>query len=759
MEDIELHLQESQRLTPNANTNCVNSCPVANGSSEHTQVRMDASDYAVLVRHAEKSYRQFVIKKGRQILRNLDLSVQRSTVYALLGPSGCGKTTLLRCIIGRLRLDSGFILVFGHVPGTKESGIPGKRLGYMPQDIALYKELTINENLQYYGKAFGMSNEDLKTKTNFLVEFLDLPREDQMFGTLSGGQQRRVSFATALLHDPELLIVDEPTVGVDSVLRKRIWNYLHNLAANSNRTIIITTHYIEEARKAHTVGMMHDGVIITENSPEDMIAKHHCITLEEVFLQLCIEYESKKEAEETGDETGEKRNGRLDSDKKVTGNDERTTDPLLISATKKGGELGEKDKSLSMDLKYDGVVVVKPPNSVKSMLMTLLAPPRFDRIYATTLKNLRRTYRDYKITVMQVITPLLLMTAYALAFGSFPNDLPVGIVNLDEYGMGETYLSYINTRHIIQKPFPTLDAAEAALQNGDTWGTMQIGPNFSQAFMVRFLHGALVDNDTIAESTIKVNLDLSNQPIALTIFREIHLAFQQFGRKTLERAGLETSLADLAIDINENIYGEEERTFMDFAAPGLILSCIYFISICLTILSFFLERLSGQIERSSVAGITSMEITLGFVFSCFTMMGIQATTLLTVTFLFLGVMCRGSIILVSLLTLGQGLCGMTFGLVISALCDSEYTAAMLALGGFLPNLCLSGVFWPLEGMPYLLQKVTVYLPQTYAVTAMRDIMGRGWGITYESVYLGFIITTLWSMTFFMMAAVVLRIKG
>lgn len=161
--------------------------------------------------------------------------------------------------------------MLGGKPGTKGSGVPGKRVGYMPQEIALYGEFSIKETMMYFGWIFGMATSEINERLKFLLNFLDLPGENRLVKNLryeekileifrslnyffcSGGQQRRVSFAVALMHDPELLILDEPTVGVDPLLRQSIWNHLVQITKDGNKTVIITTHYIEEARQAHTV--------------------------------------------------------------------------------------------------------------------------------------------------------------------------------------------------------------------------------------------------------------------------------------------------------------------------------------------------------------------------------------------------------------------------------------------------------------------------------------------------------------------------
>lgn len=131
--------------------------------------------------------------------------------------------------------------------------IPRQKIGYMPQQIALIEEFTIQEVIYYFGRIYGMKDRQIKEKFNFLKKLLDLPPASRFVGDCSGGQQRRVSFAVAILHDPELLILDEPTVGLDPILRSEIWDFLIDRTIKSNLAVIITTHYIEEAKNANCV--------------------------------------------------------------------------------------------------------------------------------------------------------------------------------------------------------------------------------------------------------------------------------------------------------------------------------------------------------------------------------------------------------------------------------------------------------------------------------------------------------------------------
>lgn len=169
--------------------------------------------------------------------------------YALIGSSGCGKTTLLSCIFGEMYLNSGTV----NVMGTEPSKVSRLKIGYMPQEIDLADDLTLKQMIHFFGTVSGMSKNKIEDRMKFLCELLDLDDDPKPIGQFSGGERRRMSLIIALLHEPELLILDEPTVGLDSILRYKVWDFLIDSTKKGHFTAIITTHYVQEANRADCV--------------------------------------------------------------------------------------------------------------------------------------------------------------------------------------------------------------------------------------------------------------------------------------------------------------------------------------------------------------------------------------------------------------------------------------------------------------------------------------------------------------------------
>lgn len=200
---------------------------------------------------------------------DLNLMLPAGSILGLIGPSGCGKTTTIRLLNGVHKPTAGAVRVFGQDP-VRFADVDKARLGYIPQHFVLYPNLTVQENMQFLGRIYGMSSAARKSKIEPLLEFVELAdARSRLARKLSGGMQRRLMLAGALLHDPDLLIADEPTAGIDPILRARIWENFRQLR-DQGKTLLVATQYVGEAAYCDSVAVMRRGRLVTVDTPRGL---------------------------------------------------------------------------------------------------------------------------------------------------------------------------------------------------------------------------------------------------------------------------------------------------------------------------------------------------------------------------------------------------------------------------------------------------------------------------------------------------------
>jgi ABC-2 type transport system ATP-binding protein len=216
-------------------------------------------------------------------LEHVSLSIPSGRIFGLLGPSGSGKTTLIRLAAGALSPDSGTIRVLGQIMPNRETTA---HIGYMTQAAALYPDLSLRENLNFFGALYDVPTGELRARIEEITSEVGLfDRLDSQLQTFSGGMRQRASLACALLHRPELLILDEPTVGLDPVLRRSFWQRFRELA-DQGRTLIVSSHIMDEADRCDELAFLRDGRLLATGSPDALRAQTDCQDLEDAFLAL-----------------------------------------------------------------------------------------------------------------------------------------------------------------------------------------------------------------------------------------------------------------------------------------------------------------------------------------------------------------------------------------------------------------------------------------------------------------------------------------
>ncbi|KAI5693785.1 hypothetical protein M8J75_005740 [Diaphorina citri] len=728
---------------------------------------------AVCVRRACKKY------GGKNsvnvVLDGLNMTVPKGCIYGLLGASGCGKTTLLSCIVGRRRLNSGEIWVLGGKPGSKGSGVPGPRIGYMPQEIALYGEFTIRETMVYFGWINGLTTKQVNEKVDFLVNLLQLPSADREVKNLSGGQQRRVSFAAALLHEPELLILDEPTVGVDPILRQGIWDHLVHITKDQNTTVIITTHYIDETRQAHMIGLMRGGKFLAEESPTSLLQKHNCESLEDVFLKLSViqnrgkrrrssilhEITEAMTAQIPPAELGAE-NPAIDNNSEISG---EFGEPLPVPLAKRNSSLAD-NKELPLDL--------PPEEQVRTRFTDHFKFIQSNHMKALVWKNFLWMWRNVGVMCFIIGLPVAQIILFCLSIGHDPVGLHLAVVNyesnINDCAIYEKetkcelaflsckYLKYVKAKNQKIDYYDTESTAFAAVRRGKAWGTLVFSANYTDALRQRIEMGKDAEPEVFDLSDVLINLDESNQQISLLLRRDLVYAFQNFATNLATVCNYSTKVVTPPIRFNQPVYGPIVPNFTDFAAPGVILTIIFFLAVALTSGAMLIERNEGILERGLVSGVTGIEILLAHVICQFLIMVFQSVMVIVMALLVFHITNHGDVLLVILLTCLTGLCGMCFGFVVSCVTDSERNATYLAMGSFLPIVMLCGIIWPVQGMHYLVRAVSFVLPLTLSTESLRCILAKGWDMNEPSVYVGFIATLLWITVFLSSSVLLIKFK-
>ena len=200
---------------------------------------------------------------------SISFQVQRGEIFGLLGANGAGKTTTIRMLTGLLRPSRGAMWVAG-IPVHSSPERVKRRLGYMSQRFSLYEDLTVAENLTFFGGVYGLRGPDLRRRKEVLLDLFDLKDlADRITSSLPTGHRQRLALASALVHEPPLLFLDEPTGGIDPVARRTFWRVISDLAS-AGTTIMVTTHYMDEAEYCHRLGIMKDGRIVAVGSPDEL---------------------------------------------------------------------------------------------------------------------------------------------------------------------------------------------------------------------------------------------------------------------------------------------------------------------------------------------------------------------------------------------------------------------------------------------------------------------------------------------------------
>ncbi|XP_035707874.1 ABC transporter G family member 23-like [Folsomia candida] len=642
--------------------------------------------------------------KSEIVLAGVEMNVDVGEIYGLLGASGCGKTTLLKCIVGLHQLDYGSVTVFQ----KSNPGNLGRLCGYMPQEFALLDTLTIAETLKYFGMLYTMTSVEIKERIEFLIEFLDLPEISKLVQALSGGQKRRVSLAAAMIHNPKLLVLDEPSVGLDSLLRQRIWKYLYKISRDHGTSIIISTHYVEETKFCDRVGIMRGGRLLAEDSPNSLLRTHKTPTIEKLVLKLC------------------------QHDQKVS----NFTRNL------------PRFKYLKEDDMLEAIVL--PMSQAQNMSIEAassnLTWDNVSIIWALMCKWFHRNRRDLRMHLLQLCLPTLIVLVMQHVLGPQPKRIKLGLVHNSNLNFTDAPQKFCSANSLSQEclsnagicnfvdkldedqfiwvPVNSYDEGLTYIKQGKTTGLVEFPENYVTHVKNRMALTNFADNATILGSTISIRLDETDRMLAFWMRKTIFEKYMIYAGNILSSCSLPS----------------------DVSRPPLHFRAIYgaMFTVALPIAVIHVEdKISGLVDRDNVAGVGFWHYLIATFFTHSLTIFIQVGALMGIVAGFYDMVINGSWVVALGLMYMASFAGLSVGFLMSALWDGLLENILVLLCILLSMVFTTGIYWPLEMMPWAFRQLLKCWPTTLMVEAMRSICSRGWGISNEIVAAGFISGGCW----------------
>ncbi|KAG5679813.1 hypothetical protein PVAND_009351 [Polypedilum vanderplanki] len=659
----------------------------------------------IQVRQVKKSF-----KTTENVLNNFSLSIKTGSIYALVGSSGCGKTTFINCLLGIQKIDKGEIKIFNQNVKLQSTS---KLIGYMPQQISLASQLTIKETFKYFASLHLIDKKFLKERTEMLSDLLCLPPEDSLIKNISGGEQRRVSFAVAVLHDPKLLILDEPTVGLDVEIRQRIWKFLHQQSSEKNITILFTTQYLTEVAQAHCCGFLRNGNLIVENSHDKLLENFNVETIDEAFYKICC----------------------LDEDQKI--------------------KIWKNEEEIEQDL-------VKVANFGTSSFENSENLMRFQVLKGLLTKEWRRIRRAYIEIFLFYIFSYFLLSGYANTIGKFPDDLRIGIVNydskhcesfkfsmtFDECFKGNMSCEYVNNlEKIIKIPYDTHEEAYKDFLKGKIFGFLIIKKNFTKS----------LENVLNALNKVEDVLDPSAYHYCMLVKLKAFRAFAKLIQKIstiCEIFGAEMMLN--GINHEHTFMKDSKIDIMRNRSPNMILLFVFAITLAHSGLIIYECRLEGIWNRSFVNGLKITELLAANLIQCFLNSTIISIQMIFYLNFIIKVEFIGSYWMAFLIMFLVANVGHLLGLLKAIVFDNIFVLTGIGCAYIASTCFVSGLFWPIEFAPKFIQILSYYFPISIPAIALHEVIFKRSEIFSRNFQIAFFALILHVFIYISVSFLVLR---
>ena len=598
---------------------------------------------------------------------SVSFRIRRGEIFGFLGSNGCGKSTTMKMLTGLLPASEGRAWLFGHEVNPHDLGTR-RRVGYMSQAFSLYSEITVRQNLELHAKLFSVSPEDIPARVDEMVERFGLVDViDSLPASLPLGIRQRLSLAVAMVHKPELLILDEPTSGVDPVARDAFWRLLIELSRRDRVTVFISTHFMNEAERCDRMSMMHAGKVLDSDVPARLVEKRGAKTLEEAFIGYLVEAEG-------GTAAPASQPGAADHE------EQPSAAPAEHGGHRSGGF------------------------SLQRM---------FSYLWRETLE----LQRDPVRATLALGGSLLLMFVIGFGITMDVEDLSYAVLDRDQTTLSQNYtLNLAGSRYFTEHaPIVDYDDLDRRMRNGELSLAIEIPPGFSRDVLrgQNVQIGAWIDGAMPQRAeTVQGYVQGMHQHWLLV------QASERSGASAAGNASVETRFR----------YNPDVKS-LPAMVPGVIPLLLLMLPAMLTALAVVREKETGSITNLYVTPVTRIEFLLGkqLPYVGLAMMNFLLMSLLAVTIF--GVPVTGSFFTLSLAALIFSFAATGMGLLASAVTRSQIAAMFFAMiGTIIPATQFAGLIDPVSSLEGSSKFIGEIYPATHMISISRGVFSKALGL-------------------------------
>ncbi|XP_074601931.1 ABC transporter G family member 20-like [Brevipalpus obovatus] len=631
------------------------------------------------------------------------IQIPNGSVYALIGPSGCGKTTFLRTLFGLQLTSAGQLYLFGLPAGDKRVAIPGHDIGYMPQNDSLCDELSIREIVSYYGYLYGMSRKEMSVRSQYLIKSLNILNENQLVRSLSGGERRRIAFIGAVINSSRLIVLDEPTVGCDPIISEFMWQYLRQLTSQKGCTIVLTTHYLEESRRADQIGCMRDGQILCQGEPKQILHRFGASSIEDAFA---IMYQKDGLRRKFDSHQSSNNWPRKEEDKLVSIVGPRQGgDSMLPSVAQKMDKESSLDRFLNHCSIFMGI------------------------FYKSFLR-----YLHYKIFVMGSISVILfLVMLTALCLGSTPKGLKIGLIDYDRSNLSQAFLNRIDTQMIVLIPnIKSYHEAQKLVQQNRLTGFIEIFENLSDSLRCFFMK-----KQSYCSYTRSTSIVYTGNSVDLIVYQSIdHLldaSFQNASQDFAKILDIDPAYARRPIEVKQPMGAssdpEDLYNVRNFYLPVFT---IFWSSVSVLMMSAFIFHLDVKpsvFEHTRAIGGTGTQVVIANFLICCIAPLISSYPVLLCVMHFFNAAGLNSLFLVWTLYMASSLCSIAIGFVFASFCKEPFYLLIGITAFVFGSMSICGHIRPVNVVPYFMLPLRYLAPYTVIADEVIRIgsLGIHWG--------------------------------